>query len=150
MTYDIVSFTASPMLQTALANNIVIDKSQVEPYMWISVDPAVSHYASLYFVAEVVKSELVEVSLQGNFSLECPAWIKATTSALNMSQGHHTYKLNFLDSVTHDTINYYFSYTVTDESVKRPYIYVDRSQKDDTTETESDPSTNEEVDISGE
>lgn len=53
-------------------------------------------------------------------------WVDIAVDLLDLSIGLHTYKIEFVNSITGDVYYQYFSYTIQDDSPDKPYIYMNR------------------------
>lgn len=118
--------------EDALTYSVIINKNQIEYYMWFELPHDLSKYLSLYEIVEI-KSEKDSgvLNFDGKLMRECKKpWIRVETSLLNMEVGYHIYKLSFFDIKINDTVALYFAYRIqTDNPDKSSYVYMKRGDK---------------------
>lgn len=61
-----------------------------------------------------------------DYSFENPLWINIPADCLDLSIGLHQYTLEFVNSVTGDSVYQYFEYQIQSDAPDKPYIYMER------------------------
>lgn len=75
------------------------------------------------------KSVKIDEYLSDVVRLENKPWIDINTSWLDLTVGHHIYKLVFRDSLLNESVTLYFGYIVQQDNPEQPYVYMDRGDK---------------------
>lgn len=53
-------------------------------------------------------------------------WIDISTEMISIEQGHHIYKLSFINVLTNDIYHLYISYIIQQDNPDRKYVYMGR------------------------
>lgn len=124
MTKPVIQLTACNYSDIG-RNTPVLNKQQLDYYMYVYISPDVDRLATLFDVTEITGTYSAP-ALEGAFDKDSPCWIKVTTGLINLSPGKHTYKLSFVDTSDDSTFSQYVSYIIQDDNPYKPYIYMDR------------------------
>lgn len=54
-------------------------------------------------------------------------WVDISRYELNLSTGIHTYELEFMNTITGDSLYLYFQYIIQNDDPDKPYVYIDRT-----------------------
>lgn len=109
-----------------LSHSVVINKSQIHPYLYLELPRNISKFLSLYDVCEICKSntsesvDYVDMILRDNKR----PWLQVNTDFLNLTVGYHIYRFSFIDTSVDDTILLYFAYNIQDDNPEKSYIYM--------------------------
>lgn len=110
-------------------NTPVLNKNQLEYFIWILVDADIMRTCTLYQVEEVLPEGCRPINPAAIVpDLNC--WLRATSPLINTEVGQHTYKLLFVEGVSNTAFSLYVSYIIQDDDAKKPYIYMDRPKED--------------------
>lgn len=95
------------------------------PVVHIHVDPSILRTCRLLNVCEVKnKDQLVVYTFD---ELNRP-WVDIHFPSLNLCPGMHTYRMEFVNTVTGDSIFQYFAYVIQTDIPCKPYIYMNRTR----------------------
>lgn len=108
---------------------LVIHKDEFEYYTWIKVPNIISKRFELFELHEMTEPPK-EVNIR-NCCTRIPdhPWYRILTSQLCMCPGLHVYKMHMVDRWTNDVTSIFFAYHVQDDDPKKPYIYMDPSER---------------------
>lgn len=110
-------------------NTLVLNKNQLEYFVWILVEADIMRTCTLYQVDEVLP-EGCKPAMPCAIVPDLNCWLKGTVHLMNTEVGQHTYKLMFVERATDTTFSLYISYIIQDDDVRKPYIYMDRPDED--------------------
>lgn len=107
----------------------VFNVDTIEYYLWFHLPIEISRDCQMYEVHKFDNSS--ECTLIPNFHRFCKRfgkrpWYRVTSAILDKSEGQHTYKLCFINTLTDDVFSLYVSYIVQTNNPDTPYIYVNR------------------------
>lgn len=102
----------------------VININQVSYFLYVQIPVELKDRLALFEVAEIGVDPI----------RECPRciwnhekgriWYQFKSGLLNTVVGHHLYRMSFVDTLTDEIVLLYFSYTIQDDSPKKPYQYM--------------------------
>lgn len=111
-------------------STLVVNKSMLEYITWIYTPVEIHKMYKLFQISQTCpNTQEIEPSNVLDWPCSRP-WLKLKTSSLDLSPGHHIYRLWFVDSYSHDTVSLYFSYILQDDNTDKPYIYMDRDNSE--------------------
>lgn len=109
-------------------NTPVLNKDEMEYYIWIKVPREYIYFYRLYRILEI--GEHVTPLCIFNFcSHEGGPWYRIVSGALNQHPGYHIYRMQFVDICTNETTSLYFAYMLQDDSPDKPYLYMDPDER---------------------
>ena len=113
----------------ATSNSLVLNKNEVDYYIWLELPHGISNCWNLYEVVKCGNSSVSVDFTEKVYRECCRPWIRIESSILDLSSGLHMYKFSFVDSVTTDTTSMYFAYHIQDDNPDRSsYIYMKRDE----------------------
>lgn len=114
-------------------NTPVIDIRALPDRMYVKLADVVRgfHVYKIYEISPIDSTYTLDIGTHAIVS-ENKGWIDIQTDKLNLNNGLHIYRIDFVNTDNLDTIHLYFGYHINNENVEKPYIYMKRA--DDTTE----------------
>lgn len=109
-------------------NTVVINKDEMEYYLWIKVPREYIQFHRLYKLEEIGE-HVIPLCIFSFCEYEGGPWYKIISNALNLEPGYHIYRMMFVDRCTNETTSLYFAYILQDDSPDKPYIYLDKSKR---------------------
>lgn len=128
MQFPVFSLKASKYDKVSLHSEVLND-NQIAHELHLQIPVQIAHTCELHKLEELGDT-VTEVSDESWKRDDNRIWYQIKTSYLNMSVGHHLYKLSFINRVTDDTMFLYFAYTIQSNNPEKPYIYVNRADKE--------------------
>lgn len=86
--------------------------------------------AELYRIDEILPESVDDVCYRGFVIRECrKPWLDVLTEWLDTCQGHHIYKLSFVNIKTNYVFSLYVSYIIQEDHPKQDYVYMERDNE---------------------
>ena len=109
------------------SNTPVLNKDQLDYFIWILVSADVMARSCLYQVDEMLPDGARPAHPYAIVpDLNC--WLKGTSCFMNTEVGQHIYKLMFVEKATNISFALYVSYIIQDSNASKPYIYMKRDE----------------------
>lgn len=104
----------------------VINKLQFEDVLWVEMLNIRSHDVTVESISDYDTGEEIELTEEAYFRNMKSRWIRLSVDVLNSEVGMHIYKIALKDERSTDTVNLYFAYTIQDDNLEKPYVYMKR------------------------
>lgn len=104
----------------------VINQLQFDDVLWVDMLNIRPHDVTVEDITNYDTGEEVEISEYTYFRNMKSSWIRLSTEVLDNEVGMHTYKIELTDDRTKDKLYLYFSYTIQDDNLDKPYVYMER------------------------
>lgn len=109
----------------------IFNVMQVSETLIVYVPSEITNYYELYRIDEVFPETKKDLDYTEHIVYRShKPWVDIETSFLDVSWGHHIYKLYFINRNTDVTITQYFGYDIVDPNVEKPYVYMKRDSEE--------------------
>lgn len=113
------------------ANTPVWNLLEVNYYVWVDIDPRRTRTAKLYQISEVDGKGGLKPIAMNAIHKSSPTWLRIYSQVLNMTEGYHKYRIDFVDTVTNSSFYLYFAYIIQNDNPEKPYVYMNNPKPDE-------------------
>ena len=106
--------------------NKIFNTNDIEYYLWIKLPDNLPSSYRIFDMNEVDSKCNTCIDMMYINHTAPSKMISVVSNVLNNSTGMHIYKLHVVDTVTENLHPLYISYTIQNDNVDKPYIYVNR------------------------
>ena len=111
------------------SNTPVIHKDEFEYWTWVHVPHEISREFEAFEIHEMEEPIKEFCMATGCSHYRRHPWYRLRSDMLCKCPGLHIYRMHLVNPKTDDVISLFFGYHVQDDDPKKPYIYMDPSER---------------------
>lgn len=125
MISEIFTVCAGPIAELA-SQTCIFSECQIESVLYVRVPYQICTQYDLLNITQVSDSVNTPIDTDEYVTyLRYRPWIDIVSSALDMTPGHHMYRIQFKQRYTNIPTSLFFAYTIQSDNPEKPYIYME-------------------------
>lgn len=107
------------------SNTQILYLNELDSFILLEVDVDIATDCTLFAIDDITEDvKSVDYSYEDITHELNRIWYKVSLDILDVTPGHHRYRLSFVNKYTDDIFYQYISYVILDNTPEKPYIYM--------------------------